>query len=135
MLTTTIASYLDGLGYGNFFSTGYDASNNIFINTQPELPNNIISIYDTGGEGTIIGFTDTKRSIQIVVRNEKHNDGNFIAWAIHNALTIQAKNGFLSVDGRNMLIISRNTPISIGKDENGLFEWSINFDIWTQSDI
>jgi hypothetical protein len=135
MLTETLASYLDGLGYGNFFPTGYDTTNNIFINTQPELPNNIISIYDTGGEGNDIGFPDTKRSIQILVRNEKVVDGNYLSWAIHNALTNAAKNGFLSVDGRNMLIRSRNTPISIGKDENGLFEWSINFDIWTQSDI
>jgi hypothetical protein len=135
MLTETLASYLDGLGYGNFFPTGYDSTNNIFVNYQPELPSNIISIFDTGGEGSIIGFPDTKRSFQIIVRNEKHTDGNYLAWAIHNALTTTGTNGFLSVDGRNMLIRSRNTPVAIGRDQNNLFEWSINFDVWTQSDI
>jgi hypothetical protein len=135
MLTQTLAKYIDGLGYGTFTPSGYDTNNNIFINTQPAKPDNIISIFDTGGEGTIIGFTDTKRSVQILVRNNDAVNGNYIVWAIHNSLTTSATNGFLSVDGRNMLIKSRNTPVSIGKDENGLFEWSINFDIWTQSDI
>jgi hypothetical protein len=135
MLTETLASYLDGLGYGNFFATGYETTNNIFINYQPESPDDIISVFDTGGEGSIIGFPDTKRSVQIIVRNAKHNDGNYISWAIHNALTNSSNNGFLSIDGQNMLIKSRNTPFAIGRDENNLFEWSMNFDIWTKNDL
>jgi hypothetical protein len=135
MLTQTIASYLDGLGYGTFADSGYDENNNIFINTQPQKPDIAISIFDTGGEGKDIGFPDIRRSVQILVRHNSVINGNYLCWAIYNAMTTTATNGFLFIDGRKMLVRSIDTPSSIGKDENGLFEWSVNFSIWTQDDI
>ena len=134
MLIEDIAKHLDGLGYGNYFDTGYDETNNIFLNNMPKNPDSIIAIYDTGGEGKDIGFTEIKRNVQIVVRNDGFSNGNYLSWAIFNALTTSNTNGYLKIDSRKMLIKGR-PPIAIGKDNNGLFEWSINFEIWTKDDI
>jgi hypothetical protein len=135
MLVETLARYLDGLDYGNFFDDGYHTQNNIFINTLPQEPNNIVAIYDTGGQGKSIGLSDTRRTVQILVRHEKQRDANFLAWKIHNALTTHNTSGFIFIDDRKMLVTSNNTPTFIGKDTNGLFEYSINFLIWTRDDL
>ena len=135
MMIEDIALFIDGLGYGNYYPTGYEPDNNIFLNNLPQNPNNVICIYDTGGEGKPVGFPDTKRRIQILVRNESIQLANTISWSIHNALTNHAKNGYVVSNGRQMVITSVNTPISIGKDQNSLFEFSTNYDVWTKGDL
>jgi hypothetical protein len=135
MLIKDIAKYLDGLGYGNYYEDGFNPQNNIFLNILPKSPTNIIAIYETGGSKSSIGMPDISRSIQVIVRNESMNQANYVAWAIFNAMLRMQDNGFLFINGRKMLITANNPPISIGKDGNGFFEYSANFQIYTQSDV
>jgi hypothetical protein len=135
LLIKDIAKYLDGLGYGNYYETGFNPANNIFLNHLPTTPNNLIAIYETGGRKNDVGMPDISRSIQILVRDESMTQANYIIWAIFNAMTNFAENGFLFINGRKMLITAINPPVSIGKDANGFFEYSVNFSIYTQSDV
>lgn len=134
ILIKDIAKFIDGLGYGDFFETGYSDANSIFLNNLPPTPNNVISVYDTGGQGGQIGFPDYLRSVQVLVRNEQMMQAHLIIWGIFNALVAKYDNGYLEIDGRKMVVNAINPPISIGKDQNGLFEYSANFQIWTNSD-
>lgn len=134
MLCVDIAKYLDGLGYVNFFQTGYETTNNCFINNMPDSPDDIVVIYDKGGQGNVIGFTESRRRIQILIRNQGQTLGHNLIWAIYESLINTSNNGYVNIDGRNLLIKSVSSPFFIGKDQNGLFEWTVNFDIWTQND-
>jgi hypothetical protein len=135
MLIKDIAKYIDGLGYGNYYEAGYDASNNIFLNTVPQTPNDVIVIRDYGGTGSSPGISEILRSVQIYVRNESMEQANYTIWAIYNAMIRYEDNGYLFINGRKMLVKAINPPVSIGKDANGLSEYTSNFSIWTQSDI
>lgn len=135
MLIESIAKYLDGLGYGNYYPNGFNENNNIFLNNYPQEPQNLISIYDTGGEGKDIGMSHSRRNVQILVRGTSQRNTNLLIWYIHNALTSDSTNGFIFIDDRKMLVKSINTPTFIGKDTNGLFEFSVNFSIWSRDDL
>jgi hypothetical protein len=134
MLTVDIAKYLDGLGYVNFFQTGYEVTNNCFINNLPESPNEVVVLYDTGGEPNVVGFTETVRTFQVFVRGETQTSTNTLSWTIYKALISIDTHGYLNIDGRQLLIKAKNPPTFIGKDQNGLFEFSFNIQCWTQND-
>jgi hypothetical protein len=135
MLIESIAKYLDGLGYVNYIPVGYSTDNDVFFNYMPDEPNNVTCIRDTGGEGNIYNFFDSKRSVQVLVRNERSTLAHFQIWRVYKALINPNSGGFLFIDGRKMRIASKNQPISLGKDNNGLFEFSFNLDVYTQNDI
>lgn len=135
MLIRDIALYIDGLGLGDYHEDGFDTDNNVFLNMLPQNPDNVICIYDTGGSGNDIGFPEIRRNVQVFVRNESALTGSTVIWGIYNALIRTEDNGFLFINNRKMLIKSISAPVFIGKDTNGLFEYSANFSIITQSDI
>ena len=134
MLIVDIAKYLDGLGYVNFFETGYETSNNCFINNLPDKPDNCVVLFDTGGESNIVGFTESVRSFQIFVRNETQSNANLTSWTIYKALIATDSSGYINIDGRRLLTKAKNPPTFIGKDTNGLFEFSFNIQCWTEND-
>ena len=134
MLLNDLAILIKSLGYGQYFPGNYHPANNIFLNVLPPKPENVICLYDTGGSGNAIGFPDLRRSVQLFVRDVYFENGDEKIWAIYNSLTDISTQGFISINGRKMLIKSVNTPISIGKDPNGLFEFSCNFNIITKGD-
>ncbi len=134
MLIETIAKYLDGLGYVTYIG-GYSTDNDVFFNYMPDEPKNITCIRDTGGLGNIYNFSDSIRTVQVLARNERANLAHEQIWLVYNALINNNSGGFLFIDGRKMRIASKSQPISLGKDNNGLFEFSFNLDVYTQNDI
>lgn len=36
------------------------------------------------------------------------------------------------IDGRDCWVVARNLPIMLGKDDTGIFEATIDFDVWTR---
>lgn len=135
MLTEDIAKYIDAEGYGTYYDTGYQTDNTIFINNIPQDPNDAIAIYDNGGQGNIINFTESLRRVQILVRKQSQREAHLTIWAIYELLINTANGGFVNLDGRRTLIKGVASPAFIGKDNNGLFQFSANFDIWTNSDL
>jgi hypothetical protein len=135
MLVKSIAKFLDGEGYVNYYESGYNEANNCFVNHMPESPNNVVVIRDTGGQGNIYNFSHSIRSIQIIIRNQNFEDGHLLSWTIYESLINTINGGFLFIDDRKMLIKGRNQPTPIGKDNNGLFEFSFNIDVYTRSDL
>lgn len=65
----------------------------IFINDEPDEPNNCITIYDTGGtSGQVTNVTTYKQPrIQIRVRNNKQSDGHAKAEAIETLMETNSR--------------------------------------------
>jgi hypothetical protein len=135
MMIKSIAKYLDGLGYVNYYESGFNESNNCFLNYVPESPINLVTIKDTGGQGNIYNFSHSIRSAQIYVRNENSNDAHLLIWSIYEALINTTNGGFLFIDDRKMQIKAKNQPISLGKDNNNYHEFSFNVDVYTRTDL
>ena len=135
MLIEDIAKYIDAEGYGTYYDTGFHEDNNVFLNNIPQDPNDAIAIYDNGGAGNIYAFTESIRRVQVFVRKQSQRDAHLTIWAIYESLINTDRSGFLVLDGRRTMIRSVGSPAFIGKDNNGLFQFSANFDIWTNTDL
>lgn len=89
--------------------TGFTAGTDLFVGIEPDSPNNVIVIYDTGGGAPDLpGFRQP--TVQIRSRNTNYLDG----WANIN----KAVQALLNVSARN-----------VGQDNTYHSAW------WLQSDI
>lgn len=138
MLISDIAEMLHNASVGTFTPSNYSGytghcdTNTIYLNNMPQAPDELIAIYDTGGEGSNFGLPDTKRSIQVLTRSKSAQNCYTKIWQVWTLLINHEDYGFTVHNGRKMKFSAPSTPVSIGKDENGRFEYSANFDVWTK---
>ena len=99
----------------------------IFIHIKPKDPDNIVLVAEYKGS-QIAQFTNTSvRSVQITVRDKRNMGANDKIWKIYDLLH---KNDNIIMIGNKLSLISlRHTPISIGVDEKGRYEWVLNLGI------
>ena len=82
MLLPDIANKLQGLGIG---TKGAD----LFMGTMPDMPDNLIALYEYPGEGRSLAWNSTTReapNLQVLVRNKSYDAGRTKIEQIVNAL-------------------------------------------------
>lgn len=121
MPENAIAAYLQTLGLGT-------VGTNIFVNTKPATPDNLISVFGYAGrapERTHDGSGNSRPGIQVWVRNASAGTGRSTIESAFNALDGLSNT---SLSGRYFLIVNAlQSPEPMGKDENGRTEFSVNF--------
>lgn len=98
---------------------------NLFIASQPELPNIVATVYDTGGiEQGQYGLESV--NIQIRVRHTDYAQGyaliRDIKYHLHNARNNEIWNGT-----RYIGISARSDILFLGQDHKNRYEWTVNF--------
>lgn len=115
-----IAEYLEDQSIG---VVGTD----IFVGFQPDISDNIITIYVSGGSSPSIPIDLEYPSIQVVVRNTSYATCESKAYSIFNALHTT---GNTSIEGSTYQgIYANQQPFSLGKDDQNRSEFVINFRI------
>ena len=93
----------------------------IYMGSMPSL-DNCIGLFSTAGHNPNVSFDGNiseQRGLQVVVRNKSYPTGETI---INNIYKLLVKEMTLSV-----AYIAQQSPFSIGKNENGNSEFSVNF--------
>lgn len=129
ILTVQVAKFLDSEGLGTFDETG--VSGTIYIACMPQTPDEVISIYPTGG-GTSDGKLQYDNpTIQIMVRGTANPiQAATLAQGIYDKLQ-GFHHDYLIAGGYWILncIGLQSAPIHIGRDETGRHEFSLNFQL------
>lgn len=100
---------------------------NLFIGHMPDTPNNCITIYETGGLPPSIELPRMSPTFQILIRNTSYATGRALLTSIRT-LFHQKYNTQLVPNGTYFLSINvQGEGGSIGRDEIGLEQFSINF--------
>lgn len=120
-----VATHLDGQGIGTYTSS---SGRNIFTGHHPSSPDNCVSIL--GLLGTTIGSSREVASLQfprfqVVVRNKDYDLGAAKLQAVRTAL--HGKYGLILPNWRVLRCHADQEGGPIGKDDQGRFEFSINF--------
>lgn len=98
---------------------------NIFIGHEPAMPDNCITIFDTGGFESTPNYSYERPTVMVKVRNLSYDTGYDLAQDVHDAL-----NGLCDViEGsyRYIGIWVLSGPNSIGRDDNNRALFTINF--------
>lgn len=104
---------------------GYTFGTNLFVGSQPDKPNNCITIFDTPGDEAYQDFT-YKPSFQVMIRNSSFTNGYALAHSIKELLHNFSNT---TVGGTWYLqILATSDILHIGKDKSKRRElFSINF--------
>ncbi len=129
-----IAAYLDAQGHGTWDPDGPDGD--IYVEAMPDTVDAGLCIYSSGGSPPDVATSLGRPAVQIIVRGTRSAyDTGQTARAILAALHGLHDMTFIDGGTRVMLCAARQTePISLGRDENGRFQSSINFQIITGGD-
>lgn len=103
---------------------------NIFCNYRPEAPDQIISIYDTGGFPSTQGIEDVRRTVQFLSRNKDGAAARATSWQMFNLLD----NKYTSLNGRNMHSQAMQPPFIFARDNQERLTYAFNLWLWTQRD-
>lgn len=127
MLLMDIAQFLNDEGIGVFDVSA--PAGNIFVGTYPADPNVIIALFDTGGPADDVnkGFTDVRRTFQVMVRDVTYQGANDLSWSINALLK-----DYLETNGRKLIIKAMNPPTPIGQDNHLRYEFTSNYFAWTK---
>ncbi len=120
---TNIARLLENQGFGTFANTSSWA---ISIGTEPDKPNNAITIYDTGGEAPDTDEADVNRmSFQVRVRSMDYVTAYAKLAAIRAYLISRGTKQINTT--RYVGIYITSDILSIGKDESNRQLLTCNF--------
>lgn len=131
MIAVAIAKYLTELAIVTYDETLPTAD--CFIDDMPPNPDEAVMLKSYGGASASFKFAKDEPRLQALVRGTSNpRVAEARAWQIYNAL-----HGLLYTtmdpDGKDKVYVSRitaiDTPHSIGVDENGRHEYSVNFDV------
>lgn len=107
-----------------------DIGSALFYGDYPSSPDNIITIYPSGGTDPAHSFTDREfenPSIQIRVRNKSYPAGFAQCERIKDTLDGLAER---VINGNRYLsIMQQGDILPLGRDDSGRHEWSINFNV------
>lgn len=133
MIIEQIASYLDELGIGVYDTIG--VSGNIFLEHLPDNPDIAIALYSSGGSPADSKLNYDLVAVQIMVRGGLDaTQAQSLAQGIYDE--IHGFEGALFVGGGDWIVSClgiQSHPVLLGKDANGRFEYSLNFDIEFQN--
>ena len=125
ILIEQVAQVLSNAGLGTIGS-------NIFLGTQPETPDNCISVHDTGGVEPSIDYNDKMPTFQVLIRNTSYETAkanlDTVRATLHqhrNAVLVSGETYFYYI-----YLIAEGGPI--GRDENGRDVFSVNFQAKTR---
>lgn len=108
-------------------ATGLTEGTDLFIADEPELPNAVVTIYDTGGASPQPGYTYLRPTVQVRIRGAKmdYATAYTLAETIRNVL-----HGFpnQNINGTKYIAIYGLGDIqNLGDDENGRPIFTVNF--------
>jgi len=132
-LASEIARYLSAEGLGVFSDA--KGGGDIFVDTMPDAAASGICVYTTGGSPPDTATSIARPTLQVLVRGARARETCLRARAILAMLRglrdIRLTNG----GTRIMLCIARQSePIPLGRDENGRYQYSVNFQFITGGD-
>jgi len=104
-----------------------ELDNDIFIYIKPKDPDGVVVLSEYKGS-KIAQFTNTNvRSVQILSRDKRNMVAREKIWKIYDLL--HKNDNIIMLGNKLSLIVLRHTPISIGVDEKGRYEWVLNVGI------
>jgi hypothetical protein len=130
MIGSDFISWLENKGFGTF-------GTNIFLNFQPVLPDNCITVYDV--DVSILEESSSlsvdQLGIQIIVRNTNSQNAQTIIENIHKQFMGYGP-GVLKAGSNNRVSMNfcDSIPQSIGKDDKGCQEFSATYRMRVQTE-
>lgn len=128
MLASEVAEWIgDNITNCSFDTTG--VSGNVFISVMPQSPDTVVMVSEYGGTVDDKNpFSDI--NVQARVRGTKDPRVSYnIAKEIFDELQGLTNTTLISSGSRVIKVVAQNTPIDIGRDDNGRHEWTVNFNI------
>jgi hypothetical protein len=118
-MSSTAKEIRDYLVSANVLPTSLAAEWSCHVASEPEKPNNTVTIYDIGGLGVDTDELDlVTDGVQVRVRCVKYEEGYAKQVAIRKALNVAAFDG----SGRRVIgVTPEGTINSLGKDDNRRF--------------
>ena len=127
-LTRDIATYCIGLGLAE--GIGLD----IFLDFLPASPDDVVAINEYSGPPSPTGIRTLDRNIQIRIRSQDYALARQKAWAYFNALDRPEDRVIQYTDKRWSVTWAKQSPASIGRDEQGRSEFTFNLGVTTYRD-
>ena len=120
MMLKDLADYLQAKGYG---TKGTD----LFYGHQPDSPPACITLFEFGGDGPDQVLNLETPGLQVNVRDPDYAAGRETAGAILEELHTLWETG---INGTRYLYIkATGTPIPLGRNKAGQFEFTVNFTV------
>lgn len=126
-LSRDVGSYLISLGLAK--GMGVD----VFLNTRPDQPDNLISIFDTGGYPAELSIPNLRRTIQVMVRDMSYSAGRERIWALFKALD-KPGNRVITMNGRKTHTRAMQPPVPIDRDASNRVLFVFNVEVVTSRD-
>lgn len=120
MLLDDIGQYLQSKSIGTL---GVD----IFLGMMPDQPDNLVALFEYAGSPPDLNWNGEYPSLQVMVRNTSYPAGRTKIEQVRDVLhglCEQVINGT-----RYLLIKAKQSPESLGRDDNNRCEFVINFDV------
>lgn len=101
-----------------------------YIGEEPATPNDVVTIYDTGGGEPFADIELYEPSIQVRVRNLKYADAYALQQEIRKALIVPTD---FEINGTHYIgVWNMGDIISLGKDQNNRAVFTANYRIERQ---
>ena len=128
MLASEVAEWIGtNVTSCSFDTTG--VSGNVFISTLPSSPDTVVMVSEYNG---IVDDKNPFSDINVQTRIRGTKDprvGYNIAKEIFDELQGLTNTTLISSGKHVVKVNALNTPIDIGRDDNGRHEWTVNFQI------
>lgn len=118
-----IAVYLQTAGIGTI-------ATDMFVGHMPDSPNNVITIYESGGYPLDLAGFLRYPTLQVIVRNESYATART---KIDQIISTLHRTTNTTINGTKYCsIYSTGDAASIGKDDQNRSQLSVNFEMRTQ---
>ena len=121
-----IGTYLVAQGLANGIGT------DVFLDTRPDKPDDVISIFEYPGPPSTIQ-DDLSRRVQIMVRSISYASSRAKAWAIFNLLD-RPDSRTITVNGRRGWFKALQQPHKLDIDANNRVIFVFNLEVLTSRD-
>ncbi len=108
-------------------------SKDVFLNSRPDKPDDLISLYDTGGFPPEIAISPLRRTVQVSTRNILYASGWELIWDLFKCLDTPEKRVFI-MNGRKLFIKATQPPSFLGRDDSNRALFSFNLEVITTRD-
>jgi hypothetical protein len=119
-LIDDVADYLASNGVGT-------VATDIFVGFLPEEPNNCVAVLDTGGSTPDAYIPTKSATFQVLVRSENYDVGKTKLNTIRELLHRKTNSNLGTGSNYLFYILAMSEGGHIGREENGLDTFSINF--------
>lgn len=107
----------------------------MFLGEQREVPNNLVTIFPTGGYAMELRIKDIKPTFQILIRDVSFIGGYTKINEVFNLLDDgEQKNKVVPPSGRQMIVRAMQPPYYLSKDESNRHEFAFNIVVLTSRD-